>query len=134
MTEIDVEDEAFVNLPKAKATKIRHGLVATAFLYTLLYVGAFFGWGPMQLLLEENKNFSDKCPTDEICPAQTRSLLNVQLIAQTTQITSPLLGQIADHYGAPKIAYLMTGTTLTGLTLLVIAAAYHVDNLLYVGK
>jgi hypothetical protein len=134
MTEEDAEAEAVVNPPKAKAARIRHGLVATSFLYTFLYVGAFFGWGPMQLLLEENGNFSDKCPTDEICPAQTSSLLNVQLIAQTTQIVSPLLGQMVDHYGAPMCAYLMTGTTLTGLTLLVIAAGCNIDNLLYAGK
>jgi MFS family permease len=40
----------------------RKGLFICAVLYTLLFVGAFFGWGPMQLLLEENGAFASKCP------------------------------------------------------------------------
>jgi hypothetical protein len=38
-----------------QATKLeqrrRHGLFIFAILYTVLFVGAFFGWGPMQLLV-----------------------------------------------------------------------------------
>ena len=107
MAEEDDKDETAVKLPKDQATRHRQGLVAMAALYTFLYVGAFFGWGPMQLLLEDAQMFSSKCPdTNEICPAQTSALINVQFIAQTTMITSPLLGQIVDHYGAPTAAYL----------------------------
>jgi hypothetical protein len=83
----------------------RLGLLAFSVLYTVLYVGAYFGWGPMQLLFEDHGFFSWKCTdeedaNDEVCPAQTAALLNVNMVGQLTQITSPLLGYIADHYGA----------------------------------
>jgi MFS family permease len=103
---------------------------------TLLYVGAFFGWGPMQLLLERNGAFSWKC-TDaeqenhEVCPEQTSALLRVPLIALSSQIASPLLGMFTDTYGPKYSAYFMTACIWTGLTLLVISVSLHVDWLLY---
>jgi len=94
----------------------------------------------MQLLLEENGSMASKCSTAEIpqdgtsvvCPAQTAALINIQFIASTTQVVAPLLGQIADHYGAPTVAYLMAFGILLGLTLLVLATEYLIDPLLYV--
>mmetsp|Transcript_14441 Transcript_14441/g.28889 ORF Transcript_14441/g.28889 Transcript_14441/m.28889 type:complete len:543 (-) Transcript_14441:179-1807(-) len=119
------------------ADRQRKALVVFGSLYTFLYVGALFGNGPMQILLEENTHFSSLCSpeqaaTREICPAQTSALINVQFIAQMTSVFSPLLGTVADRYGAPAIGYLMTAFILSGLFLLVIAAEYLVDELLYV--
>ena len=88
---------------------------------TLLYVGAVFGWGPMQLLLENNGAFSWKCTeeeqeNDEICPEQTSALLKVPLIALSSQIASPLLGMFTDTYGPKYSVYFMTACIWTGLT------------------
>jgi hypothetical protein len=115
----------------------RLGLLVFSVLYTLLYVGAYFGWGPMQLLFEDHGFFSWKC-TDEddiddpVCPAQTAALLNVNMVGQLTQITSPILGYIADHYGAKVLANMMTLTCWLGLALVLVAAETGVDQLLYV--
>jgi len=89
------------------------------------------------LQLEENGSFASKCTKEEqqeneVCPAQTSALIKVQLIAQVTQISSPLLGQIADRFGAPILAYSMAGCAWIGLTLLVVAVEYGRDMLLYV--
>ena len=43
----------------------RYGLVIFASLYTFFVFGAFFGWGPMQLMLEENGNFASLCTPKE---------------------------------------------------------------------
>lgn len=124
----------------------RRGLLITSLVYTTFFVGAFFGWGPMQLLLEENGAFSWKCDNTTqdvegagVCPAQTATLLNVPLIATTTEVLSPLLGQFLDHFGAPITAVVMTGAVWTGLTFLIVAstsvpgtaASVHLDRLLF---
>ena len=67
-----------------------------------------------------------------ICPAQTSSLVQVQFIAQITQVASPLLGEIADRYGAPTVAYLMAMSVWLGLSLLIVSAYQRIDGLLYV--
>jgi hypothetical protein len=45
-------------------------------MYTFLFGGGFYGWGPMQLMLEENGSHSSKCSSDsdDVCPEQTASL------------------------------------------------------------
>jgi MFS family permease len=113
----------------------RIGLVVCSMLYTFLFVGALFGWGPMQLLLEKNGSFSSKCTSEEleqgdVCPAQSSALLNVQFYAQVSQVTSPFLGHLADHYGATRLAYLMSASVWLGLALFTVATV-SVDQLLY---
>jgi hypothetical protein len=121
----------------------RTGLLISAVLYTVLYVGAFFGWGPMQLLFEDHGFFSWKCPDDfvptttnnddndasaDVCPEQTAALLNVNMVGQLTQITAPLLGYIADHYGAHILVYMMAVSCITGLLLIIVAAETATDG------
>lgn len=105
----------------------RRGLMVCSCLFTFLYVGSFFGWGPMQLLLEENGAFRWKCDPDydpeEVCPSQTSTLLNVQLIASVTQLVSPIMGQAIDHYGSPKCACFASGSLAIGLLLLTLSSA-----------
>jgi hypothetical protein len=105
----------------------RRGLMVCSCLFTFLYVGSFFGWGPMQLLLEENGAFRWKCDPDydpeEVCPSQTSTLLNVQLIASVTQLVSPIMGQAIDHYGSPKCACFASGCLAVGLLLLTLSSA-----------
>lgn len=89
----------------------------------------------MQLLLEKNGSFSSRCTLEEqeqgdICPAQSSALLNVQFYAQVSQVTSPFLGHLADHYGATMLAYLMTLSVWLGLALFTVATV-SVDQLLY---
>lgn len=86
--------------------------------------------------LEENGSFSRKCDgyegEDEICPAQTAALLNVNLCAMLTQLTSPLLGWIVDKY-SPRVAfYWMAALTWSGLALMIVAVDGSVDWLLYI--
>ena len=113
----------------------RVGLVLCSALYTFFVIGAFFGWGPMQLLLENNGSFSSRCTAEErergeICPSQSSALVNVQFYAQVSQLTSPLLGQFVDHYGAKALAYFMTACVWVGLALFVVATK-SIDELLY---
>jgi len=44
--------------------RLRRGLLGVSSLYTFLFVGALFGWGPMQLLLEQDGAFHWKCASD----------------------------------------------------------------------
>jgi hypothetical protein len=61
-------------------------------------------------------------------------LLNVNFVGQLTQITAPLLGYIADRYGAHILVYMMAVSCITGLLLIIVAAENEtegVDLLLY---
>jgi hypothetical protein len=124
--------------PKSDLQRRRRlGLLVFSILYTVLYVGAYFGWGPMQLLFEDHGFFSWKCSdeedaADEVCPEQTAALLNVNMVGQLTQIASPILGYIADHYGAKVLVNMMALTCWLGLALILVAAETGVDQLLYI--
>jgi hypothetical protein len=139
-------------------TRRRRWLFVFSCLYTVLFVGSFYSWGPFQLMMEQNSAFDWKCHHDTIvknattnsthasdnalCPDQTSALLNVNLIAITTQILSPLLGHFIDSYGPKAGIYFLTACLWTGLTLLTIASSRNnpshtnvaaFDRLLYVG-
>ncbi len=78
---------------KSKKETIAHGLLfGFSALYILLFGGAFWGWGPMQLMLQEHGSYSSLCHDNgfstsnttasmllpkESCPAQNAKLLNV---------------------------------------------------------
>jgi len=120
-----------------RSKRRRQGLLLFSGAYTLLYVGAFFGWGPMQLMLEANGSFAQKCTAAEqaagtVCPEQTAALINIHFIASTTQVVAPCLGQLVDHYGAPTVAVIMSICIVVGLSLLVVATEFVTDPLLYV--
>jgi hypothetical protein len=114
----------------------RLGLMIFTSLNTFFLVGALLGWGPMQLLLEQNGNFSTKCSVEEqesgiICTDQTNALVNVQFYALMSQITSPLLGELVDRFGATFLCYCMTCLNWLGLFFLIAAAKYVIDPLVY---
>jgi hypothetical protein len=125
--ELDQRDDHKGSSIEKKDRFNRRGLMVCSCLFTFLYVGSFFGWGPMQLLLEENGAFRWKCDPDydpeEVCPSQTSTLLNVQLIASVTQLVSPIMGQAIDHYGSPKCACFASGCLAVGLLLLTLSSA-----------
>ena len=102
------------------------------------YMGAGFGWGHLQLLLEDAGAFSSRCTSEEraekiICPEQAATLVSIPFYAQLVEITSPLLGHISDHYGPKTLALCMTVTIWTGLSLWLIAIQEEVFELLYPG-
>lgn len=116
-------------LPSRENVKRRHRycLLTFSFLYTFLFSGAFFGWGPMQLLLEENGSFASKCTVQEqergeICPSQSAALVRIHFVATISQIVSPLLGEVVDRYGPTFLSYLMGICACTGVSLLIAAA------------
>ncbi len=66
-----------------KETTTLRFLFGFSALYILLFGGAFWGWGPMQLMLQEHGSYRSLCDNGdnttsaEPCPAQSARLLNV---------------------------------------------------------
>jgi hypothetical protein len=108
-------------------------LVVLTAINTTFLTGAFFGWGPMQLMLEENGAFASLCQggQETPCSDQTARLLNVQLVAQLTMVFSPLAGYIGDKYGLFTLICIAAGCCISGLLCLTISTAKPVDILLY---
>ena len=105
----------------------RYSLLIFAFLYTFFFSGAFFGWGPMQLLLEENGSYSSECTeeeqeNEEICPSQSASLVRVHVASTVSQFISPLLGVLLDRYGPTFLSYLMGVCGCAGVAFLILTA------------
>lgn len=98
------------------------------------YTGAFYGYGPFQLMLEETGAFSHRCITSDEqlpCPSQTAMLLNVQFISMLTMIFTPLMGAGIDKYGPAlmfDVAFVIGGL---GLVLLILSTSLHIDPLLF---
>ena len=112
----------------------RMALVVITAIMTVFWTGAFFGWGPMQLMLEEDGAFEDQCLETEPlpCPEQTTKLLNVNFYAQLTMIFSPVAGILVDLYGPCFIITLSTIFLLVGFGGLILAVARDIDVLLYI--
>jgi MFS family permease len=110
-----------------------------------LFAGSFYGWGPMQLLLESNGNFGTECNSnadekiddtnEAVCPEQTAALLNCRFISQLTILTGPILGYMSDRYGGTTLTCCMGFSILSGLSLLMVAVKFPGtiwDSILYV--
>jgi MFS family permease len=119
--------------PKPKNRQHQIGLIVFSALYTTFFAGAFFGWGPMQLMLEDDGAFTSKCEDEEKlpCDAQSLSLLNVQLIATLMPLGSPILGYISDCYGPLRLMQLLASAGCLGIALIMVASATNVDQLYY---
>ena len=110
-------------------------LVVITAIMPVFWTGVFLlGWGPMQLMLEEDGAFEDQCLETEPlpCPEQTTKLLNVNFYAQLTMIFSPVAGILVDLYGPCFIITLATVFLLVGLGGLILAVARDIDVLLYI--
>jgi len=139
------EDEGKSNLKIRKESQIRLILFIVSITISFFFTGAFYGWGPMQLLLEENGAFHSQCDNmnqkeddenifkDDICEKQTIKLINVQMIAQLNLIFAPIFGFVSDVYGATKLAHFMAVASVTGWIIVIIAVSKHIDTLLYFG-
>ncbi|KAG7354636.1 major facilitator superfamily transporter [Nitzschia inconspicua] len=113
-------------------------LVVVASCSIFAFAGSFYGWGPMQLLLEQNGNFGTECITDDeihtVCTEQTAALLNCRFVSQLTVLTGPLLGYLSDRCGGTTLTYLMGISTFSGLALLMAAVRFPGtvwDSILY---
>lgn len=106
----------------------RYALLTLASLYTFFFVGAPFGWGPMQRMLELAGAFAYLCDEDsdaDSCAEQSQTLINIGFMTSTLSVVTPLLGTAIDRYGAPTVAYFMCGCGLLGSGLLVVVSALH---------
>lgn len=130
----DVKNGATIEHQKdTRVQYIRTILLVSTSLYMFLYGGAFFGWGPMQLMLEDSGAFASRCSPDEElpCPSQTSMLLNVQFVAQLTLISSPLLGAGVDKFGPTAMINLLFCMGVIGLALLTTATSLSIDYMLF---
>lgn len=110
----------------------RTGLLTFSSIYTFFFAGAFFGYGPMVLLLQRDEAFLWKCDDQETtCPDQTSSILNVHFVATLMQVLSPFVGHLCDSKG-PFAGMIYTAITgLLGIGMLILSRALPVDQLLY---
>lgn len=118
-------------------------LIVMASCSIFAFAGSFYGWGPMQLLLEDNGNFGTECTADPdsaaqnnnvVCPEQTAALLNCRFVSQLTVLTGPLLGYISDRYGGSTLTCCMGISIVSGLALLLAAVKFPGtvwDSILY---
>jgi hypothetical protein len=112
---------------------LRRLLLISTCLYMTFYTGAFYGYGPFQLMLEETGAFSSRCtPGEQLpCPSQTAMLLNVQFISMLAMIFTPFMGAGIDKYGPAlmfDVAFVIGGL---GLVLLILSTSLHIDPLLF---
>ncbi|CAB9505732.1 expressed unknown protein [Seminavis robusta] len=128
------------------------GLLVFSVLYIPLFAGAFFGFGPMQLMLEESGAFHSLCPAgndtgtssnnstyedqapaeQEVCPEQTARLLTIPFVGQTMILVSPLLGIVVDRWGPVALMSFLGLCGCAGVAFLVAAVAIPHDYLLFV--
>ena len=132
----DDEEQDEIDIVITVSTRI--GLVIFSALYTVLYSGAIFGWGPMQLMLEDDGAFENKCSTtnedgEYPCDQQTILLTQVFFVATLMSLFSPLLGYLSDRIGALFLMQLLTVFTLLGIAIVMIGSATETYQLLYVG-
>ena len=79
----------------------RYALLTLASLYTFFFVGAPFGWGPMQRLLESAGAFAYLCDADadaDSCAGQSQTLINIGFMTSTLSVVTPLLGTAIDRF------------------------------------
>ena len=120
--------------PLAPATlgRSRTRLLTFFCVASLLYGGATFGWGPMQLILENNGVYARLCDTNDmdVCLKQRSALLLVSTTTSFLFISAPLWGALVDRHG--PLLGIVTNAALVwaGLTFLV-TAAFGTDVLLY---
>jgi hypothetical protein len=112
-------------------TANRTGLLLFATLYTFFYVGALFGWGPMQRMLEGSGAFDQQCPADTTttmypCQLESTVIVGINFVATTTNTMTPFMGQAIDVYGGPKVAmYFMSPCAIIGAFIVMMTAYAH---------
>eukprot|EP00557_Chaetoceros_sp_GSL56_P005933 CAMPEP_0176487364 /NCGR_PEP_ID=MMETSP0200_2-20121128/6088_1 /TAXON_ID=947934 /ORGANISM="Chaetoceros sp., Strain GSL56" /LENGTH=448 /DNA_ID=CAMNT_0017884179 /DNA_START=358 /DNA_END=1704 /DNA_ORIENTATION=+ len=138
------EDIKDIDVEESRFRFLRQALVGPTALLMILYAGAFFTFGPMQLLLEKDGAFSSRCDSsavsnnqegqDTVCKEQSSSLLTVHFVATVLlNILTPVAGFISDRFGPFALTLALTGSGCTGLILVIIASTAQLDFILYPG-
>lgn len=113
----------------------RYGLVVFATLYTFTFVGALFGFGPMEVMMVGSGAFSYLCgdgvDSEGGCPAQAQTIVNIGFIAACCSVFTPLIGFAIDTFGAPKVSYGMAAMALSGTGFMVSAAVTETNWMYY---
>jgi len=114
----------------------RIALVAVTSFCMIFYVGAYMGFGPMQLLLEKDGAFSRACIDpllDMSCDAQSRALETVKFATTTfAQLSIPIFVMILDQYGPYVLHFVLSIMGCVGVLCILISSWLQFPELLYV--
>ncbi|KAL3941099.1 MAG: hypothetical protein SGBAC_004481 [Bacillariaceae sp.] len=116
----------------------RTGLLCSSLL-VYFFAGAFYGYGPMILLLQGDGAFFSKCSDkntgtdDELnyCPDQKSQLLNIHFAGSLMLLSTPFIGHLCDTKGPFITMFFAAITALAGVALLIVSRAIPMDELLY---
>jgi hypothetical protein len=112
----------------------------------IFYVGAFFGFGPMQLMLEDEGAFAQLCNNSSIvnnisesdpndpasCNAQSRTLQFVSFIATIlAQLMTPVFGEVSDRFGPFVLQVMVSLMGCSGISVVLLSSLTRVYELLY---
>jgi MFS family permease len=89
----------------------------------------------MQLMLEKDGAFEDRCqPEEELLPCDDQAviLVQIQLIATSLAVFSPFLGMFVDSFGALALMYLVSVCGSTGIALAIVASTTSIHWLYYI--
>jgi hypothetical protein len=114
----------------------RYGLVVFATFYTFTFVGALFGFGPMEVMLVGSGAFAYLCGDNSVqtvdgCSSQSQTIVNIGFLATCCSVLTPFIGFAIDTFGAPMVSYGMAAMALSGTGLMVEAAATESDWMYY---
>lgn len=135
---------------KKREIRQRLFLLAFASFSTFFYAGGVYGWGPMQLLLEENGNFASRCndgvglndvtinisstssstttTTEDllVCPDQTEAFLTCKFVSQLTLLSGTTWGFLSDRYGKKVLTSGFCLCNIVGLVLLLVGIQFPI--------
>ena len=97
-------------------TVLKGALIAVAISCMGLFSGIIFGWGTLQLILEEEGLYSSGCTDDDdICPSrQNKFFLLYTISTSTFLVASFFSGMAVDKYGPTKVAIFVSSTRHIG--------------------
>lgn len=148
LTQDSIDDGIYLTITKDDPDEmrfriLRNMLVIPTALIMILYAGAFFTFGPMQLLLEQDGAFASRCDDtatagaleeDDVCKAQSSALVTVHFIALVLlNILTPAAGYISDRFGPFMLTLALMVCACLGFILVIIASSAKQDFLLYPG-
>lgn len=112
--------------------RLRTSLFLLTCFYIVFYVGAFSGFGPMEIMLENDGAYAHKCTKESPCNAQAHELIQVALIAAVlAQLSTPIAGAISDRYGPVVLQIAIFFVGCLGMGFILISSATQISDLLY---
>ncbi len=110
--------------------RLRVGLLVISAVSCFFFAGASLGWGPMQLILEENQSFFRSCVEndndEEVCyDSQQRILMRMGLVIPLMQILSPLFAMLEHKIGGKRFAYTQAGLILVSYAMIILGLRFY---------